>query len=63
MEIILKSNSVNLLNNSVNIWSLREDVTHSNERKLTIPKEHFNDVVLLRKELGFEVVSDEIIVD
>ena len=36
---------------------------HSNERKLTIPIEHFNAVVLLSKELGFEVVSDEIIVD
>ena len=36
---------------------------HSNERKLTFPKEHFNAVVLLSKELGFEVVSDEIIVD
>jgi len=35
----------------------------SNERKLTIPKELFDAVVLLSKGLGFEVVSDEIIVD
>ena len=50
----LKSNSANLLNNSMNIWNLRED-----ERKLTIPQGHFNAVVLLSSE----VVSDEIIVD
>ena len=35
----------------------------SNERKLTIPKEHFDAEILLSKELGFEVVSDEIFVN
>ena len=54
IEMKLKSNSANLLNNSMNIWNLRED-----ERKLTIPQGHFNAVVLLSSE----VVSDEIIVD
>ena len=35
----------------------------SSERKLIIPKEHFDAVVLLSKELGFQVVTDDIIID